>query len=91
MANLQRFHDAQKSDYQKAHDEIASGRKQSHWIWYIFPQLKSLGLSDTAQRYGIADFKEACDYLNDPILFERYLTMVKLINDQLEKRFIQLH
>ncbi|KTD07124.1 DUF1810 domain-containing protein [Legionella jamestowniensis] len=86
MANLQRFHDAQKSDYQKAHDEIASGRKQSHWIWYIFPQLKSLGLSDTAQRYGIADFKEACDYLNDPILFERYLTMVKLINDQLEKK-----
>lgn len=85
MTNLQRFLDAQTTSYQKAHDEIASGRKQSHWIWYIFPQLKSLGRSDTAQRYGIADFKEACDYLNDPILFERYLTMVKLVNDQLEK------
>ncbi|ASQ45491.1 DUF1810 domain-containing protein [Legionella clemsonensis] len=83
--NLQRFHEAQKDNYQNAHDEIASGRKRGHWIWYIFPQLKSLGSSATAQKYGIKDFEEACAYLKDPLLFQHYQEMVELVTDKLAK------
>lgn len=89
---LKRFHDQQdhideypfkETVYQKAYREIAAGMKTSHWIWYIFPQLKSLGYSSTAKEYGISDFNEACDYLRDPILFTRYYDMVKLVADKL--------
>ena len=68
MNNLDRFIEAQESDYNIALSEIKDGRKRSHWIWYIFPQLSSLGHSMTAKYYGIKDEKEAKDYINNQYL-----------------------
>ncbi|MBQ6538530.1 MAG: DUF1810 family protein, partial [Eubacterium sp.] len=53
MSDLSRFITAQQNDYEIALSEIQSGRKQSHWMWYIFPQLKGLGMTSTADYYGI--------------------------------------
>ena len=70
MFDLDRFKKAQERDYQIALQEIRSGHKQSHWIWYIFPQLKELGYSSTAKYYGLtAD--EAKAYIADSVLRER--------------------
>lgn len=69
--NLQRFLDAQQSDYEQAVAEVKNGRKYSHWIWYIFPQLKGLGMSYNSQYYGICNKKEAETYLSHPILGKR--------------------
>ena len=69
--DLTRFHKAQKIDYETALSEIRSGRKRSHWMWYIFPQLKGLGFSGMADYYGIDGLGEAKAYLADPILRAR--------------------
>lgn len=65
---LIRFLDAQNHVYLKALSEIQKGEKKTHWMWYIFPQLKGLGSSETAQYYGIKDLNEATAYLQHPIL-----------------------
>ena len=70
---LKRFLDAQKRDYEQALKEIRSGRKRSHWIWYIFPQLEALGYSSTAKYYGIRDLDEAKAYLAEPTLRSRLI------------------
>ena len=59
---------AHQTDYQRALTEIKNGKKVSHWMWYIFPQLKGLGCSFTSEYYGIQDLDEAKAYLADPIL-----------------------
>ena len=69
--NLQRFVDAQATTYEQALAELQAGRKQSHWMWFIFPQLRGLGHSDTAQRYGISGLDEANAYLSHPVLGPR--------------------
>ena len=69
--NLQRFLSAQEYDYSIALCEIQNGRKQSHWIWYIFPQIKGLGSSYQSQFYGIANRQEAEAYLAEPTLNAR--------------------
>ena len=66
--NLKRFVDAHRQDYATALEEIRGGRKQSHWMWYIFPQLKGLGYSPTANYYGIVDRDEAMMFLQHPQL-----------------------
>ncbi len=66
--NLQRFIDAQEGNYDKALYEIKSGRKWSHWIWYIFPQINGLGHSSTSNYYSIKSIDEAKEYLNNDIL-----------------------
>lgn len=66
--NLQRFLSAQEYDYPIALREIQNGCKQSHWIWYIFPQIKGLGFSYNSQFYGIANRQEAEAYLSQPTL-----------------------
>ena len=71
--DLSRFHKAQKGSYETALAEIRAGRKRSHWIWYIFPQIQGLGYSSTAQYYAIEDLEEAKAYLADPVLRERLL------------------
>ena len=71
--NLLRFHKAQQGSYETALAEIRSGRKCSHWIWYIFPQIQGLGFSSTAQYYAIENLEEAKAYLADPVLRERLL------------------
>jgi uncharacterized protein (DUF1810 family) len=70
---LQRFLDAQAQGgtYQRALGELRAGRKRSHWIWFVFPQLVGLGHSATAQRYGIASIAEAKAYLAHPVLGPR--------------------
>jgi uncharacterized protein (DUF1810 family) len=69
--NLERFLDAQNGVYEQALAELCAGSKQSHWMWFIFPQLRGLGLSSTAQFYGIVSLGEARAYLNHPILGAR--------------------
>jgi len=68
---LEKFVAAQQHDYATALAEISSGRKRSHWMWYIFPQLDGLGFSDMAKRYGIRDLKQASAYLKHPLLGSR--------------------
>lgn len=69
--DLSRFLKAQEQDYEQALREIRSGRKRSHWMWYIFPQIQGLGFSPTAQYYAIRDLQEARDYLAHPVLGAR--------------------
>ena len=70
---LDRFIKAQETDYAIALSEIKRGRKRSHWMWYIFPQIKGLGFSSTAQYYAIQNKKETEDYLAHPVLGKRLL------------------
>ncbi|MDJ1480810.1 DUF1810 domain-containing protein [Cytophagaceae bacterium DM2B3-1] len=65
---LSRFLDAQNQVYLKALQEIRTGRKTSHWMWYVFPQIKGLGKSDTAKFYAIEDIDQARAYLLHPVL-----------------------
>ena len=65
---ISRFTKAHQSDYQRALSEIKNGKKESHWMWYIFPQIKGLGRSSMSEYYGIQDLDEAKAYLADPIL-----------------------
>lgn len=76
---LQRFVDAQGRSFAVALAELQAGKKQSHWIWYIFPQLAELGRSPTAQFYGIRSLQEARAYLAQPILGQRYRDAVEAI------------
>lgn len=66
--DLTRFKKAQKLDYETALAEIRSGQKQSHWMWYIFPQLEGLGFSEISKYYGIKGIEEAREYLADDFL-----------------------
>ena len=71
--DLSRFLKVQERDYDTALAEIKAGRKTSHWIWYIFPQLGELGFSPTAKYYGIVDLDETRAYLADNLLRTRLL------------------
>lgn len=77
--DLQRFKDAQERDYDTALAEIRAGRKITHWIWYVFPQLKGLGKSDMCDRYGIDGLGEANAYLADPTLRARLVEMSRAL------------
>ena len=69
--DLNRFVEAQRDVYARALAEIRGGRKRSHWMWFVFPQLAGLGLSATSRRYAIRDLAEARAYLEHPILGKR--------------------
>jgi len=71
--NLQRFHTAQEGVYPVALEEIRTGRKRSHWMWFIFPQIAGLGFSETAQYYAIQSIGEAEAYLTDEVLGQRLI------------------
>jgi uncharacterized protein (DUF1810 family) len=77
--DLGRFIEAQKETYHAAMAELQEGSKQSHWMWFIFPQLRGLGRSSTAQFYGLADLTEATAYLNHPLLGERLRTCTRTL------------
>ena len=78
MNSIDKFIKAQEKDYEVALNEIKCGKKRSHWIWYIFPQLSSLGFSSTAKYYGIIDLEEAKEYLkNDILRMEEYIWIIK--------------
>jgi uncharacterized protein (DUF1810 family) len=69
--DLQRFVDAQARDHAQALAELRAGHKRSHWIWYVLPQLRGLGMSGMSQRYGIGSMAEARAYLAHPLLGPR--------------------
>lgn len=78
---LEHFVSAQEQIYARALDEIRRGRKRSHWMWFIFPQLTGLGRSAMAMRYAIADADEARAYLGHPLLGARYIECVEALQD----------
>lgn len=76
--DLSRFLDAQNKLYLTAHSEISKGKKETHWMWFIFPQIKGLGTSDTANLYAIADLTEATEFLEHPILGKHLVEISEL-------------
>jgi uncharacterized protein (DUF1810 family) len=86
---LQRFVDAQRDVYARAEAELRAGRKESHWMWYIFPQIKGLGQSAMAQQYAISSVAEATDYLNHPELGTRLRECTRIVT-AIEGRSIQV-
>ncbi|OBI06328.1 DUF1810 domain-containing protein [Mycobacterium scrofulaceum] len=79
--DLQRFVDAQAPVYRNVVDELRSGRKRSHWMWFVFPQLRGLGGSPTAVRYGISSLQEARAYLRHEVLGPRLRECARLVNE----------
>lgn len=77
ISNLQRFVDAQRDTYADALDELRGGRKQSHWMWFVLPQLRGLGRSPMAECYGLDGAAEAAAYLAHPLLGPRLLECVR--------------
>lgn len=77
--DLKRFLDAQEKDYSTALAEIRQGRKRSHWMWYIFPQIRGLGFSPTAQFYAIRDVQEAAAYLAHEVLGRRLVEISRAL------------
>ena len=88
-ADLDRFHSAQSAGSPSAHDralaELRSGRKRSHWIWFVLPQLIGLGRSAMAQRYGMTGLTEARAYLADPVLRQRLEAVIGVLDAQLSQ------
>ena len=91
MDSLDRFVTAHEHMHAAALAEIKNGRKQSHWMWYIFPQLLGLGHSDMAHIYGIVDFAEAKAYLAHPILSAHLIEITEALllhkNEKIENIF----
>jgi uncharacterized protein (DUF1810 family) len=78
--DLGRFTDAQEQVYERVLAELSAGRKSSHWMWFVFPQLRGLGSSATAQRFGIESIDEARAYLAHPVLGARLRECTQLTN-----------
>ena len=84
--NLDRFRTAQDQPHAGFADALAemqAGRKQSHWIWYVFPQLAGLGRSSTARHYGLNGIAEAVEYFEDPVLGSRLLAITEAVEQHL--------
>ena len=90
MYNLQRFLIAQETDYRVALEELTSGKKRSHYIWYIFPQLKDLGRSPNALYYGIENLNEAKAYLNNETLKKRLIACCNAMLLHKDKTALQI-
>ena len=84
MPDLERFIKAQGHHYKLALEEVRSGKKQSHWVWYIFPQMRGLGRSYFAQLYGISDREEAVAYLNHEVLGPRLREITSALLDHVD-------
>ena len=76
---LHRFLDAQRGVYAQVEAELRAARKESHWMWYIFPQIEGLGQSAMAQKYAISSVGEATEYLNHPELGKRLRECTQLV------------
>jgi len=79
LGDLTRFVDAQRDTYDQALAELRGGRKRTHWMWWVFPQLDGLGVSVTSQRYAIKSEAEARDYLEHPVLGPRLIESVESV------------
>jgi uncharacterized protein (DUF1810 family) len=80
LHNLQRFLDAQHGVFEQVETELRAGRKDTHWMWYIFPQIQGLGHSATAQKFSIASLDEANAYLSHAVLGTRLRECTRLVN-----------
>jgi uncharacterized protein (DUF1810 family) len=89
-ADLIRFVDAQTPVYRQVVEELTDGRKRTHWMWFIFPQLSGLGHSATAQRYAIQNMDQARRYLADPILGDRLRHNVRLMLRHKDKSALEI-
>jgi len=76
---LERFMLAQETIYQQALNEIRNGKKETHWMWFIFPQIRGLGITDFNIYYGIKDLNEAEQYFNHPVLGKRLIQISEAI------------
>jgi uncharacterized protein (DUF1810 family) len=93
MSNtLERFVEAQGKFeiYEKAIRELTDGRKKSHWIWFVFPQIRGIGTSHNATYYGIQGIEEAKNYLEHPLLGPRYIEAMGLVNHKLLNEGVSL-
>ena len=79
LNSLERFVKAQENTYKIALNEIRSGKKRTHWMWFIFPQLRGLGKSETSYYYGISGIEEATAYLAHPILSQRLIEITQAL------------
>lgn len=89
MSHVGRFitaQDAAAAGFDVALEELRSGRKHSHWIWWIFPQLAGLGTSSMSHEYGVAGIEEAEDYLRDPVLLPRLAQVAHVVAEHLRHR-----
>jgi uncharacterized protein (DUF1810 family) len=77
--NLDRFIDAQEGQYESALSELKAGRKLGHWMWYVFPQVRGLGKTETSWRLGISGAAEARAYLAHPVLGRRLLACTRVV------------
>jgi uncharacterized protein (DUF1810 family) len=82
--NLERYKTAQDRCYEQALEEIKNGKKTSHWMWFIFPQITGLGKSSTAKNYEIANIEEAEHYLMDELLSKRLLELTRILAYEVE-------
>jgi uncharacterized protein (DUF1810 family) len=89
-ADLVRFLDAQSDVHDKVAKELAEGRKQTHWMWFVFPQLAGLGHSSMAQRYAIRDLDQARRYLADSLLGSRVRQDVRLMTGHTRKSALDI-
>ncbi|MBS7253292.1 DUF1810 domain-containing protein [Flavobacterium branchiicola] len=87
---IERFVAAQRNVYLQALNEIKNGRKQSHWMWFVFPQIRGLGFTDYNVYYGIRDLKEAGQYLNDPVLGKRLIEISQAVLSQQGKTALEI-
>lgn len=78
---FQHFLDAQNSIYEQVIEELRNGEKRTHWMWYVFPQLKGLGTSPMSVRYAIEDEKQAKEFWNHPILGKRLRECFALVEN----------
>ena len=87
---LERYLAAQENAYQEALDEIKKGSKQSHWMWFVFPQIRGLGFTDYNVYYGLKDLQEAQQYLSHPILGKRLIEISQEVLNQKGKTALEI-
>jgi uncharacterized protein (DUF1810 family) len=88
--NLERFVTAQSATYERALGELRRGSKTSHWMWFVFPQIAGLGLSEMAQLYAIASLDEAQAYLRHPVLGQRLRECAAVVAETTERTAEQI-
>ena len=88
--SLDRFLEAQDKLYETALSEIKKGSKRSHWMWFIFPQLRGLGRSNMAYTYGINGIEEAKEYLNHPVLSSRLIEITEALLTHKDKSALKI-
>jgi len=90
--DLERFVDAQDQEgaFASALQELRGGRKRSHWMWFVFPQIAGLGDSEMSRRYAIGSLEEAAEYLRHPVLGPRLLQCTRIMADSVGRPVVQI-